>query len=181
MSDDTAIFGTSPGNIPQQFNVGVKRITGAQLLAAGKRKNWVYFITDIQVCAVYENAGRNVWLGMNGVPVAGDATIQASLIPVQGQRFYNLVTGPQEWKGTSWGAGSYAISNKLTPRIRMVDESTVLSPEVEHYVIVDNLTLTFPNNDYSSIDTSMDVYISPEVTGTTLLAPASFTLPLLGR
>lgn len=181
MSDDASVFSTSPGNMPQQFNVGVKRITGAQLLAAGKRKNWVYFITDIQVCAVYENAGRNVWLGTNGIPVAGDNAIQASLIPVQGQRFYNLATGPQEWKGTSWGAGSYAVSNKLTPRIRLVEESTILSPEVEHYVVVDACQLTFPDDDFSVIGTSLDIFISPEVTGTVLVAPEDFVFNTPGQ
>ena len=143
-----AVVGSSSSQRKVQVqNVGACRITGAELLAKGKRLNWLYLLTDIGTVCVFQNQGEDVWLGTNGIPVAGGTDVQLMLVPFEGQRYYNIeLAMPLEYKGGSWEGVEYAEFQTPSPTTRYFEESGTLSLGRLNVAAVSELSLWLPAN-----------------------------------
>lgn len=140
------VVGVRTGNKVEVRNVGVERITGAQLTASGYMVNWLYYIIDLGVLATYENQNRDIWLGADGIPVAGNTAILATLPPpVEGQKFYNIQTNqPMQFKGGAWGGASWAAFQVLTPTTVLLTDSDTLTPGREYVTDCDSKDFFLP-------------------------------------
>lgn len=149
MSNDLPpVAGVRTGNKVEVRNVGVARIQGTQLLASGYNINWLYYIIDIGAIATYENQSRDVWLGADGIPVAGNTAVLATLPPpIEGQRYYNIQTNqPLQFKGGAWGGASWAAFQVLAPTTVVVTDTTQLTPGRDYLVNCDGKDLTLPSS-----------------------------------
>lgn len=181
MNNDLPIVGVLPGGKDQIRNVGVARITGAQLTAAGYKVNWLYLITDIGCVATYENQGRDCWLGTDGIPVAGTSTIFAALPPpLEGQRFYNITTQqPLQYKGGAWGGATWAANQILTPSTIIVTAAAQLAPQRDHLVVSSDVTHTLPSSAVAKNGHIITVLVAAGAVNNLLLPGAGTTLTSL--
>jgi hypothetical protein len=161
-------------------NVGVARITGSQLLAEGKFVNWLYLITDIGCLATYENQNSNVWLGADGIAVAGNTAVLTSLVPREGQRFYNIQTGqPLLYKGGAWGGASWAQFQVLAPTTVMITASGDLEPQRDHAVVGDDLNLILPSSLVAEDGHIVRIYVPVGSTENAVFAGSGTTITTL--
>lgn len=160
----------------QVQNVGVYRIIGSQLLAKGKRTNWLYYLADIGTVCVFQNQGKDIWLGTNGVPVAGNTEVQLSLVPLEGQRFYNIETQmPLEYKGGSWTGTEYAQYQPASPTAILLEEDAVLRPNYKHVPVESDLALELPSPRVTD-GTDLYIFVPANVENVYVSAPAGFTI-----
>lgn len=182
MSNDLPpVAGVRTGNKVEVRNVGVARIQGNQLLASGYNINWLYYIIDIGAIATYENQGRDVWLGADGIPVAGTTAILATLPPpLEGQRFYNIETNqPLQYKGGAWGGTSWAAFQVLAPTTVVVTDNTALTPGRDYVVNVDTKQLTLPASTVAQDGHIVRLYVPVGSTGNLAVAGAGTTITTL--
>lgn len=179
MGVSSVVSTTGSGRKVQIQNVGVKRITGANLLAEGKRINWLYLIIDIGTLAVFENQLQDIWLGANGVPVAGNTDVLNALVPFEGQRFYNIETlQPLEYKGGAWGGASYAEYQPLAPTALIIADDDMLTVNRDHIVVAPELQLVLPSTVSASIQDGAQLRFWTLATATDVVlgVEAPFTL-----
>ncbi len=89
-------------------NIGAKRILGANLLTKGKFPFWVWWIEELSILATWEGntkeSAATSWMGSLGYAVAGTTATRDTLIPFQGQKYYNTDTDLVEYfVDTGWG------------------------------------------------------------------------------
>lgn len=170
---DQPVFVSGQGNKGIVYNVGVERVTGSTLLAVGKRINWLYLIIDIGCLAIYENQGNNVWLGADGIPVAGDTTVLNSLVPREGQRYFNIQTNqPLLYKGGAWGGASWAEFQTLSPTVIVVTDDEQFVPQRDYVVFAVDKVLQLPGTESVQNGHHLRVYVAPGSTGNNLYPTA---------
>lgn len=182
MSNDLPeVMGIRSGNKAEVRNVGVARLQGAQLLAEGFKINWLYYIIDLGVLATYENQNRNVWLGADGIPVAGDTAILATLPPpLEGQKYYNIQTNqPMQYKGGAWGGSSWAAFQVLAPTTVILTDSQVLVPGRDYIVNCDGKSFTFPNSTVAKNGHTARLAVKVGSVGNKVVAGAGTTITTL--
>ena len=182
MSNDLPeVAGIRSGNKAEVRNVGVARLQGAQLLAEGFKINWLYYIIDLGVLATYENQNRNVWLGADGIPVAGDTAVLATLPPpLEGQKYYNIQTNqPMQYKGGAWGGASWAAFQVLTPTTVVLLDTAVLIPGREYVTNCDSEVLTLPASTVAQDGHTVRIFVPVGSTGNTAAAGAGTTITTL--
>lgn len=97
------------GKHVRSLNVSVVRLLGRDLVAQAKIPDWIFYIEEIQCCAIYANDGTERWYGMDGKPVAGNIATRNSIIPHEGQRYYVIEEDKNyEYKGGSWTGTTYS-------------------------------------------------------------------------
>lgn len=172
MSNDLPIVGILPGGKDQIRNVGIARILGAQLTAAGYKINWLYYITDIGVLATYENQGRDCWLGADGRPVAGTAAVFAAMGPAfEGQRFYNITTQtPMQFKGGAWGGTTWASYQPSSPSSIEATTGMILEPERSYLIKADNIALVMQGGGRWLDGHTFNIKVVPGAENSTLTA-----------
>lgn len=88
-------------------NIGVKTVSGAQLVDAASNPNYLYFLQDVNSLAVYinnETYGK-LWMGASGYPVAGSSSLRDSINPPDGFFYYNTTTSfVEQYIGGVWSA-----------------------------------------------------------------------------
>jgi hypothetical protein len=133
MADDV-IGVQNVGNKVIVENVGAKRIAGINLIAQAKIPNWMFYITDIDSFAVFANQGSDVWIGGFGHPVAGDTTLRLSLLPFEGQKFFDIQDNTAyTYTGGAWNGGAQ-LGNLPSPTYLRLTAPGTLTRGREHVI-----------------------------------------------
>jgi hypothetical protein len=129
-------------------NIGVKRISGTQLLTEGMEPKWLYFITSIDSLAVLvKDTVETYWAGAFGQPVAGSNTLRDTLIPFEEQRYYSTEDNVAYiYRGGSWVGVSDGSTNIRSPEYVSIDSSRTVAVG-RKYIVTDDATITLPTDE----------------------------------
>lgn len=179
MNEMLPVVGVQASGVKEVRNVGVARITGAQLTAGGYNINWLYYIIDIGCLATYENQGRDCWLGAEGTPVAGTTTVFSGLGPAfEGQRFYNITTQtPLQYRNGSWGGTGWAGYQATSPTCILITTPAAvqeIAPAMHYVTTASDAVFQFAGGGRWLSGHSFKIDVAPSAVGCTATAAPGY-------